>query len=405
MSQLSPAPGGNRPARGHDPLSVLLVTHYYAEHRGGVEIVAGELASRLAHRGVRVEWAASRPAPPVAADEQVRPLPMATCNVTERRLGFPYPIWGPLSVLRMLRAVRRADLVHLHDSLYLGNAIAYVWARALGKPILVTQHIGEVPYSSRLLRGMLWTANHTLGRFVLGGSSQVVFIADKVQAYFSAFTKFRAPPRLIPNGVERGLFFPVDEPQRRQLREQLGWESGRPALLFVGRFVEKKGLRILRELAGRLPDCQWVFIGWGPDDPSGWGLPNVRTLGAIPHADLPRYYRAADLLVLPSSGEGFPLVVQEAMACGTPALISPDTASGAAGVEQAALVCELAPEKLAACLQDWLARPNDLLARRGVVARYAQDHWDWDACAARYHELYRRLLPAARQAETKDEQS
>jgi glycosyltransferase involved in cell wall biosynthesis len=169
--------------------------------------------------------------------------------------------------------------------------------------------------------------------------------------------------------------------------------------------VEKKGLHILRELAGRLPDCQWVFIGWGPDDPAGWGLPNVRTLGAIPHAELPRYYRAADLLVLPSSGEGFPLVVQEAMACGTPALISPDTASGAAGVEQAALVCELGPEELAACLQDWLARPDDLLARRSVVARYAQDHWDWDACAARYHELYRRLLPAARQAETKDEQS
>ena len=46
-------------------MRVLLVSHYYAEHRGGVEIVAGELAKRFAARGVDLLWAASQPAPKV----------------------------------------------------------------------------------------------------------------------------------------------------------------------------------------------------------------------------------------------------------------------------------------------------------------------------------------------------
>ena len=48
----------------------------------------------------------------------------------------------------------------------------------------------------------------------------------------------------------------------------------------------------------------------------------------LSQAELPPLYQAADLLVLPSVGEGFPLVVQEAMACGTPALVGDETAAG-----------------------------------------------------------------------------
>ena len=109
-------------------MNVLLVTHYYADHRGGVEIVAAELARRLAARGVHVRWAASTPAMD-PAPPGVELLPMRACNVTERRLGFPYPVWGPISLLRLLRAVWRCDVVHVHDCLYLGNVVAYLAAR------------------------------------------------------------------------------------------------------------------------------------------------------------------------------------------------------------------------------------------------------------------------------------
>src|SRR5262245_20652725 len=124
-------------------MRVLLVTHYYAEHRGGVEIVAAELARRLADRrlagrgnGVEIVWVASAgpgdasfvgrfckpsggtdglqnrptigqrlvgssPSAQSAASnlDGIRRLPVRAWNFTERRLGFPYPVWSPLTLL------------------------------------------------------------------------------------------------------------------------------------------------------------------------------------------------------------------------------------------------------------------------------------------------------------------
>ncbi|HJT31756.1 MAG TPA: glycosyltransferase family 4 protein [Pirellulales bacterium] len=372
-----------------DTLHVLLVTHYYADHYGGVEIVAAELASRLTNHDCRITWAASDPAPELLPDG-VRALPMRAWNVTERLFGFPYPLWSLGSLSKLRRAVEAADVVHLHDSLYLGNVVAYLAAQRLGKPVVVTQHVGEIPYRSPLLRCLLWAANHTLARHVLGHCTQTIFIAEQVRRFFSEFVSFRQSPLFVPNGVDLDRFQPADDRERRRLRRALGL-SERPALLFVGRFVEKKGLVVLRELAARFAQCDWLFIGWGPCDPAEWGQPNVRAIGRVGHDRLTEFYQAADLLVLPSTGEGFPLVVQEAMACGTPPLISRETAAGCPSIERVIWTAEPTFEGFAERLSGVLAAPDELTSRRVDVADFAQAHWDWDRCAARYAELFHEL--------------
>jgi phosphatidyl-myo-inositol dimannoside synthase len=372
-------------------MRVLLVTHYYAEHRGGIEIVAGELSERLARRGVEIVWMASRPSS-AAPSQGISRVPMPTWNITERLLGFPYPLWGPIGLIRLCGEVRRCHLLYLHDSLYQGNVVAYLCARLLGKPVVVTQHIGEVPYSRRLLRFLLTIANHTLGRMVLGGCSRCIFYSQKVQDYFSRFVRFRHDPLFIPNGVAAATFQPTGIDERSCLRAKLDLPTDKPVMLFVGRFVEKKGLHILRSLAGRFPGCEWVFIGWGQENPASWGLPNVRCLGSMGRDVLIPYYQSADLLVLPSVGEGFPLVIQEAMACGTPALISSDTALAIPGIESAVFVSDIRLEEFARTLGEILSAPAELQARRDIVARYARQHWDWESCADRYYELFRELV-------------
>ena len=371
-------------------MRVLLVSHYFSEHGGGVEIVARELAVRLARRGVSITWAASSPAP-TCHDEAISYLPMKAWNGTERRLGFPYPLWGPTGLAHLARAVQQSDLVHLHDCLYQGNAVALLRARLAGKPIVVTQHVGQVPYHQALLRGLLATANRTLGRMVLGGATQTVFISRKVLDYFRPIVRFRREPLWIPNGVNAETFCPVSAAERNQLRRQFGWQDEHPTILFVGRFVEKKGLAHLRRLAQQFGEIRWVLVGWGPEDPSQWRLPNVQSLGRIDHAALPSYYRAADLLILPSVGEGFPLVVQEALACGTPTLISDDTALGLPGIETVALVSSLQEEALAAAVREFLQRREPWDQLRCRSAEYARQ-WNWDECASRYAALFDRLM-------------
>ena len=75
-----------------------------------------------------------------------------------------------------------------------------------------------------------------------------------------------------------------------------------------------------------LPGCHWTFVGWGPMPPADGDSATVRLAGRLPPQEIVGEYQAADLLVLPSVGEGFPLVVQEALACGTPVLVSRDVA-------------------------------------------------------------------------------
>lgn len=372
-------------------MRVLLVTHYYPEHRGGIEIVAGELSERFACRGIDVVWAASGTDVGPPGQVVASRLPITAWNFSERLLGFPYPLWGPSSLFRLYRQARQCDLVHLHDSLYMGNVVAYLFARWLRKPVVVTQHVGMVPYSRWILRGLLALANRTLASMVLGGCDCPIFISPKVLSYFTRFVRFRCPPLFIPNGVTTSIFRPISGDDRQRLRTELGLPIDKPVLLFVGRFVEKKGLPILRILAEHFPECEWILIGWGPIDPASWELPNVRCLGSMERTEITPYYQAADLLMLPSVGEGFPLVVQEAMACGTPALISKDTAKGMQGLESVAFVSDLAPESLIPRLREILNSTEDLRSRRQEVADFARRHWDWELCVDQYRQLFLEL--------------
>jgi glycosyltransferase involved in cell wall biosynthesis len=374
-------------------MRLLLVTHYFSEHRSGIALLAAELARRLAARGVSIEWMASGTGQGDRPDGSQH-LPVRAWNITERRFGFPYPLWGPLAICRLHAAVARCDIVHLHDALYMGNVAAYLMARRAGKPVVVTQHIGAIPYSSSVLRGTLELANRALGRLVLGGADRCIFISPQVQKYFAARISFSRPPLYIPNGVDQSLFSPVDAATREALRKRLGLPQDRPVLLFVGRFVEKKGLRFLHRLAKELPEMHWLFIGWGPEDPAAWGLAQVHCVGTLAQEAIADYYRAADLFVLPSVGEGFPLVVQEAMACGLPACISAETAEGAPEVNQVLDCLDLEPQAWVAALRRIVANRTELEARRSEVVKFAR-RWCFDSCADRYLELFQALTSAS----------
>jgi glycosyltransferase involved in cell wall biosynthesis len=162
--------------------------------------------------------------------------------------------------------------------------------------------------------------------------------------------------------------------------------------LFVGRFVEKKGLKHVHRLASVFPTCTWILIGWGRESPERWGLPNVRCVGKLGQPELIPYYQAADLVVLPSVGEGLPLVLQEAMACGTPVLISRETARALAGLEQVAIVADVESEDLTNKFRAAINVLDNCRARSREVLSFARRHWDWKKCADDYLRLFAELI-------------
>ena len=143
----------------------------------------------------------------------------------------------------------------------------------------------------------------------------------------------RSKIRIVPGGVDIKRF--ERSGSRMEARQRLGWPTDKPTVVSVRRLVHAKGLENLIEAASRLrqtmPDLLTVIVGTGPlaqslqqmideRDLSG----SVRLAGHVAEDRLPDVYRAADLFVVPTIAlEGFGLVVVEALACGTPVLVTP----------------------------------------------------------------------------------
>lgn len=372
---------------------LLLLTHYYPAHRGGVEIVAEQLASRLAER-YEILWLASNcDHPPAIPGLMCKP--QRAWNWLETK-GLPWPIWTLTGWRKLKRAIVECDIVHLHDFIYLPHLIAIPLARHYGKPVVVTQHIGDIEYRNRLLRVILKAVNRSFGRWMLGQANQVIFISPRVKASFEAYTHFSRPPLYWPNGVDTQIFRPVDQVAQTMLRCAHGLCPSKPAILFVGRFVERKGLALLQQMAAARPDWQWCFAGWGPLDPVAWDLPNVRVWHGLQGDRLAPLYQLADLLILPSHGEGFPLVVQESLACGTPVVVAEETAAG--GPTMAGSIIPVPYSPLRPNPGVWLSAIETYLScddkteRRRQSAEDADRRWNWKRLADRYRELFGQLF-------------
>ena len=377
-------------------LNLLLVTHYYPEHRGGVEIVAGKLVEYLTQKPkINITWMASNVDKPPYNIAKLECLPMKASNFFEKTIAIPYPLWSIPSLFKLWQTIRSQDLVYLHDYLYMSNLVAFVFAKIQKKKIVITQHIGLIPYKNPLFRGLLSLLNSTIGTAILKNADRTVFISETVQKYFVSKANFPTTPLMIPNGVETKIFFPRKTDTASQVRQQLNLPQNRTILLFVGRFVEKKGLPILQQLAVHFSHIHWMFAGWGSLDPESWNLPNVSVFRNLRGAELRPIYQAADMLVLPSVGEGFPLVVQEAMACGTPVMVGEETANACVAAKH--LMFSEAVEgtdtfRLWANKITEICHDTSILAElRFQVAEFAREYWSWDKCSTQYYDLFQRL--------------
>jgi len=365
-------------------MRILTVTHYQLPHWGGIEMTGAALQERYRRMGHEAVWLSSDLPPVAAPPPGYQRVPAS--DLPFRTAGVAYPLWSPRAAAELRERIAWCDVVNPHDCLYLGTLLALRYARQLGKPLVLTQHAGPWPfYRSRVLRGVQLAAYHTLGLAVHRRVAQAVFISRAVQDWFGARVRYPRPARFITNGVDTQLFTYGDAAARAAARQRLGLPAQRRIVVYVGRFLFMKGLPVIEQLARREPQTLFLLIGAGPIDPAQWQLPNVVVLPVQDQAGLRDYYWAADVLVLPSTGEGFPLVVMEAMVCGTPAIVSHETYAAWNDGREHFLVCDSTADAVHALL-------NASHPARGTIAAYARTQWDWDAVGREYVRLFEEML-------------
>jgi glycosyltransferase involved in cell wall biosynthesis len=184
---------------------------------------------------------------------------------------------------------------------------------------------------------------------------------------------------VLRNGVDLERFQPQPAAQARAALDI----TGGPVLLTVGNLHEHKGQHLAIDALALLrpthPQACLLVVGTGPDAAAlrtraeRAGVADaVRFIGAVPNAQLARWYSAADVLLLCSSREGWPNVLLESMACGTPVVAS---AVGGVGeiVSSAAAgrtVTERTPAAFAQAVDTLLAQHIDRAAVRAHAERY-----------------------------------
>lgn len=136
--------------------------------------------------------------------------------------------------------------------------------------------------------------------------------------------------RVHRTGVDLGLFTPRD---RNAAKAQLKVPGA--LVVSTGALIERKGHEVVIEAIAALPNATLIIAGEGPHRPvleariAELGLGDrVRLLGAVPHAETPALFAAADVMALASTNEGLANAWVEALACGTPIVI-PDVGGAA----------------------------------------------------------------------------
>lgn len=211
----------------------------------------------------------------------------------------------------------------------------------------------------------------------------------------------------VAPGVEHAFFAPGD---RRGARAALGLDADRPVLLFVGRIQPLKGpdvaIRALHEVART--DAQLIVVG-GASGLEGdaeterahllvaeLGLEDrVQFVPPQPHHILSSYYRAADVVVVPSRSESFGLVALEAAACGVPVVAS--AVGGLLSLVDDGVTGFLLPDRhprhVAAAVDRILADP-ELAGAMSAAAAQRAAQYTWGFAAARARRLYLDLTAA-----------
>jgi glycosyltransferase involved in cell wall biosynthesis len=381
---------------------ICLVTHFFPPHIGGIEKVAEEQGKRLSRLGYEVSVLTStKHTQNEHRRDGIQVFSYPVLSLPER-VGLPYPVPLFKSYRIFTDAIRRCDIVHVHGHPYISSYLACKIAKKYKKPLILTQHNTFIDFQSWL--NMLEHLNDWLvGSVVLKDADSVITVSRKTMEYVLELGADKSKTSVMYNGVDQNFFYPRN---KEKSRDKLGLPKNKALILTVRRLVYKNGLDTLIEsaslLAREYPNLLLLIIGNGPDRLfianriRQLGVnENVRLVRFVPDKLLPLYYNAADGFVIPSSsGEGLPLVLLEAMACGLPVIAT--TVGGTPEIIKDGVNGFLVPPRdqraLAQTISKLLSLKNESQSLRIESRKTIEDNFNWDKNVQQLIKIYKEFL-------------
>ena len=389
---------------------------------GGMNIYVVESAERMAAMGVSVDIFTRRHSPDLpdvvelSPGVRVRHLNIGANSATKEEL--PALIPNLSDAFSKVLEDEKYDVLHSHY--WISGKVAMPAAKKFGIPLAHTMHTMARVKNMNLAEG-----ERPEPMIRVQGETQVVAAANALIANTDAeaaslVSLYEACPdnvSVVSPGVDLYTF--TAGSGRKAAREAVGLPQDAHILAFVGRIQPHKGpevlIRAVAEMLNHSPHLRPKLITVIMGGASGSGLGEVERLkdlaswlnisdvvrfeNPVPRAQIPQWYRAADLVCVLSYSESFGLVALEAQACGTPVVatavggLRTAVADGISGV----LVDGHDPRAWSSVLARLLQEPQRrVLLSMGAIEHAS--HFGWDATARGTLDIYDRIIATSASA-------
>lgn len=298
------------------------------------------------------------------------------------------PFFGIMQIFyTLVQLIRyKPDVIHAHWIVPQGFCIYLAKFLTRSKaPFLLTSHGADLfALNGRLLE--------MLKGLVVRNSNFITVVSQTMIEKIRNLGANERRVQVVPMGVDlTNVFIPSDGPKKRF------------ELLFVGRLVEKKGVRYLVEamptVVASFPKAVLRIVGYGPEEEAlrnrvaELGLSNhIEFTGAVSHENLPEMYQRANIFVAPfieaegGDQEGFGLVLVEALGCGCKLVVTdmPATKDSLDNVSAVSIVPQRNIDALAAAINFQLERGAE---RQSFERSRLVNRFDWESIADTYSTI------------------
>ena len=328
---------------------------------------------------------------------------LEAAGVRVRALRMKRGILSPAQLLRLVQWIRQSRPDVVQTWMYHANLVGGLAARLAGAQIVWgIHHTNLDPRHNK--RHTIWTAR-ACARLSYRVPSRIVCCSESARQVHAGIGYAVNKLAVIPNGFDLNQFRP-DPQARGSLKRELGIPENARLIGVAARFHPLKGQRNFIEAAARLhaclPDVHFVLCGRGIErnnsELTDWIRAAAPGLSEHCHLlgvrqDMPRFFAAIDIATSPSASEAFPVAVGEAMACGTPCVVTDVGDSALLVGDFGTIIPAENPDALADAWKKLLTCNPAILARLGALARKrVQQRFALGVTVERYQQTYRDVV-------------
>ncbi|RLG60556.1 hypothetical protein DRN86_02225 [Candidatus Geothermarchaeota archaeon] len=300
---------------------------------------------------------------------------------------------NPLKIKEILKE-ERPDVIHAHHAFTSTSLLCLSFAEKLNIHRVLTNHSITIGYDYEVIWNFVSRTALSAYKYYISKAEAIISVSQAANRFIKPFTSRTSTKIVIPNGVDVYRF----QPPKKEALE--------PNILFVGRLVHRKGPHVLikafKEVVTEFPEAKLFIVGEGYMKPYLAYLAGklnlkdkIRFLGSIPDNLLPKIYREAVLVTIPSLySESFCIVAIEALASGRPVV-----ASNTGGL----------PEVVENDVCGFLVQPGNAKSLAGYISIILSDHklhlklarnarkiaeqkYSWENITSKVYQVYESLL-------------